>query len=57
MMVRAIPIWVVVVGLIASLQRQATVGANFLLLVVGGVLAPAVCLFVMHRRQRALAAS
>ena len=57
MIVRAVPLWVVVVGLVASFQPQATIGANVLLLVVGGVVAPAICLVVMHRWQRALAAS
>ena len=56
MIVRAVPLWVVVVGLVASFQPQATIGANVILFVVGGVVAPAICLVVMHRGQRALAA-
>jgi hypothetical protein len=50
-----VPIWFVVVGLVALLQPPVTVTGNILLLVVGGVVAPEMFLFLMNRWQPALA--
>jgi hypothetical protein len=50
-----VPVWFVVVGLIALLQPSVTVTANILLLVSGGVVAPEMFLFLMNRWQPALA--
>lgn len=48
----AIPVWIVVVGLVAAFQPPATMTANVLLLGVGGIVAPVMWLLVMSRWQR-----
>ena len=50
-----VPVWFVVVGLVALLQPPVTVTANILLLVGGGVVVPEMFLFLMNRWQPALA--
>jgi hypothetical protein len=51
-----VPVWVMVVGLVALFQPPATIGANLFLLVVVGVVAPAISLIFLSRRQHALGA-
>jgi hypothetical protein len=51
-----IPVWVMVVGLVAVLQPPATVGTSVLLLLVLGIVAPAIWLVILSWRQRLLAA-
>jgi hypothetical protein len=48
----AVPMWVVVVGLVAAFQSPTSVGANVLLLGVGGIVAPALWLLVISRWPR-----
>ena len=47
------PVWIVVVGLIAAFQPPATMTANILLLAVGGIVIPVIWLLAMHRWHRA----
>jgi uncharacterized membrane-anchored protein len=51
-----IPVWVIVVGLVAVFQPPATVGTSVLLLLVLGIVAPAIWLVILSWRQRLLAA-
>jgi uncharacterized membrane-anchored protein len=51
-----IPAWVMVVGLVAVFQPPATVGTSVLLLLVLGIVAPAIWFVILSWRQRALAA-
>jgi hypothetical protein len=49
----AIPVWIIVVGLVGAFQPPATMTANILLLGVGGVVIPVIWLLAMLRRPRA----
>jgi hypothetical protein len=51
-----VPVWVMVVGLIAVVQPPATVGAGVFLLFVLGIVAPAIWLLLLGWRRHALAA-
>ncbi len=50
-----VPVWVVVVGLVAVFQPPETMGASVLLLLVIGIVAPTIWLIVLSWRQHALA--
>jgi hypothetical protein len=51
-----VPVWVMVVGLVAVVQPPATVGTSVLLLLVVGIVAPTIWLILLGWRQHAAAA-
>jgi hypothetical protein len=52
----SIPVWVVIVALVAVFQPSATIGANVFLLLVVGIVAPVTSLIILSLRQHAHAA-
>jgi hypothetical protein len=50
-----VPVWVMVVGLVAVVQPPTTVGAGVFLLFVLGIVAPAIWLILLGWRRHAFA--